>query len=705
MSISRNHVSLPARRPLVLAVAMASIGMISTNLQAAEATQSMLVLPQINVVGTSEEDVFKQAGAATIVTAEQLDIIQARSTEEALRRVPGVYIKPEEESAVVFNIGIRGLSATDPKTLILEDGVPVAPGLFVGNARYYSPRIQRMESIEVLKGASSLRYGPSTIGGVVNFRTKQPKDGLAVETSVGSWNTVKGTVEVGATSKSGDAVVGAVLSRANSDGFMDKGYDMTDAMVKAGMALRDNQWLGIKFSHYKNDANISYRGLFLEEFKAGSKRNPAPDDYFETERKSLDINHQWDVNENLTVNTLLYWSDVYRDYWRFQVDNPASLAANRWIYNDTVQGNNRSFERYGAETRAVLKNQLFGIPSEAELGFRYLNETLDDVTVRANRDAPRTPRAGDGIASDRQDTAEAFAVFAQNRFNMTDRFAVTPGVRVEHYTQERVNNRNLAQEAKTRNTEVIPGISASFQVDPTMQFFGGVHKAFAPAQNADALNGFNDQQLDAERSINFEVGLRGNTDTFSYEVAAFHTNFSNQIVPANSNSDFQNTNGGKTVHQGLEGAFAAKLGGGFSIETSATWIPVAEFKGDRLAGNGVDVIATDGNRVTYVPRIVANVGLGYEVEKLKTMLSVNHTGSQFTDLENTKPIVATTGFFTGQVPSYTTADLSARYAVNNKLDVFGSVKNLTDKRYIASMRQGIYVGPERGVEVGLRYEF
>ena len=695
MSISRNHVSLPARRPLVLAVAMASIGMISTNLQAAEATQSMLVLPQINVVGTSEEDVFKQAGAATIVTAEQLDIIQARSTEEALRRVPGVYIKPEEESAVVFNVGIRGLSSTDPKTLVLEDGVPVAPGLFVGNGRYYSPRIQRIESIEVLKGASSLRYGPSTIGGVINFRTKQPKDGLAVETSVGSWNTIKGTVEVGATSKSGDAVVGAVLSRANSDGFMDKGYNMTDAMVKAGMALRDNQWLGIKFTHYENVANISYRGLFLEEFKSGSKRNPAPDDFFETERKSFDVNHQWDVNDDLSINSVVYWSQVNRDYWRFQVNRAASIEQGRWVFLDTLRGNNRNFERYGAETRANLKNQLFGISGEAEFGLRYLNERMDDQRIDAVRATPRTGTIG----VDNVDSAESYAVFVQNRFDMTNRLSVTPGVRVEHYTQERKNLRNLAMQAKTNNTEVIPGISASYQIKPTVQLFGGVHKAFAPAQTADSLNSFKDQALDAERSTNYEIGIRARADKFSYEAAAFYMDFSNQIIPTNSNPDFQVTNGGETIHQGLEGAAEYKLGAGFSIEGSATWIPVAEFKGDR---------AESGNRIPYVPRVVTNFGVGYEVDRFKGLVSLNYTGSQFTDQANTKPIVVATPTSertTGQIPSYTTVDLSARYAVNNKLDVFGSVKNVTDKRYIASFREGIYVGPERGFEVGLRYEF
>ena len=65
----------------------------------------------------------------------------------------------------------------------------------------------------------------------------------------------------------------------------------------------------------------------------------------------------------------------------------------------------------------------------------------------------------------------------------------------------------------------------------------------------------------------------------------------------------------------------------------------------------------------------------------------------------------TSGFFTGQLDAYTTVDLTASYAINKQFSVFGAVKNLTDEHYVASLRQGIYVGPERSVEVGAKYSF
>ena len=50
-------------------------------------------------------------------------------------------------------------------------------------------------------------------------------------------------------------------------------------------------------------------------------------------------------------------------------------------------------------------------------------------------------------------------------------------------------------------------------------------------------------------------------------------------------------------------------------------------------------------------------------------------------------------------------DLTLLYDVNSQLNIGASLKNVTDKRYIASLRQGIYVGPERSVDVALRYRF
>ncbi|HLS99804.1 MAG TPA: TonB-dependent receptor plug domain-containing protein, partial [Porticoccaceae bacterium] len=283
------------RQPLAIAVA-ASLFPVAALAQ--DDSDRAPPMPVIEVVGKRLEDISKMTGSVVLIDREQLELIQPLSTEDALRRVPGINAKTEEETAIVSNIGIRGLSASESKSLILEDGVPVAPGLFIGNERYFNPRIQRMEGIEVLKGSASLRYGPSTIGGVINYQTKTPDDGVLVTARVGSFETREATLEAGGRTQSGDAFAGIVATHGESDGFMDKGYEMTDIMAKAGMRFNDAHTVGLKFSWHENDANISYRGLLLDDYRAERDYNPAPDDWFLTDRKGFDLNHEWTLGDN-----------------------------------------------------------------------------------------------------------------------------------------------------------------------------------------------------------------------------------------------------------------------------------------------------------------------------------------------------------------------------------------------------------------------
>ena len=661
-------------------------------------------LPTIVVVGQAVGDRERQPGGVSIVTPEALRTQQPRSTEEALRSVPGVAIKPEEETAVVANIGIRGLSSADYKTLILEDGAPVAPGLFVGNGRYYNPRVQRMDSIEILKGAASLRYGPSTIGGVINYITKTPRDGVEVGIRAGSFDTREITAEVGASTPSGVGSFGAVVTHARSDGFMGKGYEMTDVLLKVGLEIGSNHRLGLKYTDYDNEANISYRGVFLQEYLNEVERNPAPDDWFLTGRRSLDLNHEWIISDRARLNTLVYGSRMHRHYWRYNTDNAASATARRWVYTDSLRGNNRDFERFGVDSRLQLEHGLFGVASETELGLRYMTEKMDDVLVSATRATPRTGTIG----TDRVDSAKSVAGYLQNRFLLSDRTAITAGLRIESYEQRRKDRLIAATQAgriETDNTELLPGLGVTHRFTPALQLFASAYKAFSPALNSDALSGFQDQRLDAERSWNFETGVRGQVARVAYELTLFRMEFDNQIIPANSNSDFQVTNGGKTIHQGIEAGVEIDAGAGFSVSANVTYIPDADFEGDRFARNGT-LTTPDGNRVPYTPEWLANLGLSYTAGGFRGMLNLHHTSAQYTDVLNTRPIAENlSGFFTGRIAAYTLLDVSLTYDLNEHLSVGTTVKNLTDERYIASLRQGIYVGTERSFDVGVRYRF
>jgi len=306
------------------------------------------------------------------------------------------------------------------------------------------------------------------------------------------------------------------------------------------------------------------------------------------------------------------------------------------------------------------------------------------------------------LTGDDTQKARGIAFYGQNRFVINDRVAITPGLRIETYDQERKNELN-GDSGESSNTEVMPGLGLTWQLTPQAQLFAGAYKGFSPAMVATAISADGtDQELDAERSTNFEIGVRGKLSRLAYEATAFHMDFDNQIVPQSESGGVGATvtNAGETLHQGLEGAVDYELGGGWSMGANATWVPTAKYNSTKIVG-GID---RNGNRLPYAPELTANLSLNYKAGGLKTSLSAYHVSSQFVDAENTEAESADGR--RGEIPAYTTLDLSAHYAVNKQLDVFGTVRNLLDKKYIASRNpDGIFPGAERNFEVGVSYKF
>ncbi len=654
-------------------------------------------LPSINVIDRQEGGASSIPGAIDIISPEEMEMIQPASLQDALKTVPGVNARDEEGYGAIPNIGIRGLSPNrSTKVLILEDGAPIQPSLFLSNASYYSPPVERISSIEVLKGATGLRYGPNTIGGVINYQSKTPlKDGI-VKGKLGSHGYRLLELEAGTSSEQKSMGGGINLITSEANGFRNNGYRMNDILVKGGMAIGQSQWLGLKLTRYENEINTSYVGLRPDEFIHTPTKNPAPDDQFLSNRTSFDINHELEIDTSTKLKTLMYWSQLERNFWRRDVASKTRQGTSFVDCGGTaycVTGRNRNFDMLGIDSRLFTNYQAFGIQNESEIGVRLHSETMSNKTERSNAG----PRARTGVITGNENNdAKAVALYLQNRFLFTDQFAVTPGVRVESYRQNRKNEMNGVQ-GQANNTELVPGIGATWQLAPELQLYSSVYKGFAPAMISAAISGDGvDQKLDAERSMNIEFGFRGQAQKWTYEGAAFRMDFSNQIVNQALSGGISKTNGGQSLHQGAEGALGYAITSAWSVLANATYIPVAEFKGGALG--------PIGNRIPYTPKLTGNLGLNYSKDGLKSFLNAYHVSSQYADSANT--VEETNDGTKGLIPSFTTLNWSVVYSPQKHLKLFGVVRNLFDKKFISGRSpDGIFPGAERNFELGLAYQF
>ena len=116
-------------------------------------------------------------GARTVVRREAMVEQGAMTVGDVLKTIPGVQVQESNGtggSDISLNVGVRGLtSRLSPRSTVLIDGVPAA------FAPYGQPQLSmapissgNLDSIDVVRGAGSVRYGPQNVGGVINFVTR-----------------------------------------------------------------------------------------------------------------------------------------------------------------------------------------------------------------------------------------------------------------------------------------------------------------------------------------------------------------------------------------------------------------------------------------------------------------------------------------------------------------------------------------------------
>ena len=125
---------------------------------------------EVLVVGNTKVELKELSGSGSYVNQKMLNTFKETDISKVLSYVPGVNFRPEEGHGLRPNISLRGTySDRSSKITLMEDGLLISPAPYTSSAAYYFPSMGRMSGVEVLKGPSSIQYGPYTIGGAINL--------------------------------------------------------------------------------------------------------------------------------------------------------------------------------------------------------------------------------------------------------------------------------------------------------------------------------------------------------------------------------------------------------------------------------------------------------------------------------------------------------------------------------------------------------
>ena len=244
----------------------------------------------------------KAPSAATVITAEEIANMGARTLSEALEAVPGLHVSRNFlQNNYTPTYGMRGiLSSASPHVLMMVNGIP-RTSVYLGNPDELAVElpVDNIARIEVIRGPGSAVYGADAFAGTINIITKTAGDldGTSIGVRAGSFNTWDSWVQHG--SQIGDFDVASYLKIGSTNGQkrliasdliggsgnVNIGHDDVDAQLdvgygkfrwRAGYTLRDRMGGGVGIAGAL-DPRAEVRSERISTDLSWSDANFAPD--------------------------------------------------------------------------------------------------------------------------------------------------------------------------------------------------------------------------------------------------------------------------------------------------------------------------------------------------------------------------------------------------------------------------------------------
>ena len=700
------------------------------------------VIESVTIIG-SEEDQKNLAGSGQIIS--NADLLKAMDTDiqKILTAVPGVYMRTEEGYGLRPNISIRGTAIErSAKVAIMEDGVLVAPSPYTSSSAYYFPTTGRIHSVEVLKGPAAVSQGPQTIGGAINLiSTPIPNapSGKFVQ-ELGENGMMRTHAYYGGTSGNFGGLV--EVHEHESDGFDsianvggDTGFDKSDLMVKARYESGAHS-LTLKMVDIDENSNQSYVGLSQASFNANPRQRYGATAYDKMmndgEQTSLTYVGDFD---NFNVQFTSWQNDYHRDWFKVSDFNNDKEHGEQDDINELISDANNG----SANAQAILDGQL---PVEIEYkhnnryytneGYQFsINTTLGihDLTVgyRDMEDSESrvqaheyADQAADGSLSplygyiglnnsnNRLRESSATSYYLQDTMDF-GRLNVTVGYRSEDYDQRhrRWSDRagpNLTMvrtgEADNRDTfatndHTTQSFGATYEVNENLTLVAGFHEGMTPMFGADP-----------EEADNTELGIRYSDGAGDVEIFYFSSEYSNLaaectlVSGAACNPDESAVfSGGSADVEGLEfnGSWVFD-GDGVSYPVSIAYTSTDATFNNSSESDYFGVVAA-GDDLPYIPSSTMSLVAGFVSDSgLSGNMRLIDVGSSCS--------IAACGTY-NKIHAHTIVDLNLRKALNDAMDVYVILENVTDDEDIISRApsEGARSQKPRTLKVGFSYKF
>ncbi len=637
--------------------------------------------------------------------------IAIKTGRQLFSKIPGVFVYDMDGSGNQLNISTRGL---DPHRSwefnIRQNGVIINSDMYGYPASHYSAPMESFEKIELIRGTGSLQYG-AQFGGMLNYVTKRPDSTKAFSfesiNTTGSYNLLSSFNAISGTYKKFSYY--AYYYGRHSNGYRDNSQSDANAQfIQLNYQFNPNTSLKAELGRseylYQIPGPLNDSMFYADATMSTRSRN-----YFSPDIYVPSLSFTWKLSDQTRIN--LTASGVFGKRNSVQFDAFANVPDT--INRATGEYKNRQVDIDGfnsktVELRLIHRYVIGKMESKVATGIAYMNNDLHRQQLgkgTTGTDYDLTLVEPD-FGRDIHFKTNNIALFAENIFQLTKKWTVSPGLRFEN------GNSKMDGIIKYYTVNPLPttidhsfvllGISSQFTLDKENTLYGGISQAYRPVIFKDIIPASTYEQIDKDLEdafgYNAELGIRGKVlKRLQYDINFFSLVYRNRmgtlVLQDNTGLSYTyKTNIGDSRTNGLEFFVQYKFpvvrnlyAGLFS---STAFMDAKYTTGQVSDGTSNKSIA--GNRVEAVPDWISRNGLDILFKGFSCTILYNYTSSTFSDALNTvePPASGAKGF----TPAYSVWDINASLRTNSFFSIRAGVNNIFNKQYFTK-RPTMYPGP------------
>jgi iron complex outermembrane receptor protein len=642
-------------------------------------TENQGPLEEIVVTATLlERTLGKTPAAVSVVTEDDIQLArQQLALDEALSRVPGLFMQNRYNFAQDLRLSVRGFGARGQFGIrgvkVLVDGIPET--LPDGLGSVDSIDLGATSQIEVIRGPSSALYGNAS-GGVISLTSEGGRDVPQAELRVaaGGYDFAKSQLKFGGEAGRLNYLVS--VSDQELQGYRAQStYENKLLTGRFDVDLgRDRSLLTV----------VNFTDQPVSDDPGGLTAAVAP----VNPRSAAPLNLQFDAGEALEQQRI-----------GFVYTTPAGergtiTARNYYAWRDfgnllpTLSQGIVDLERQFVGGGVSYSYDGFWLdrPNRFVVGADF-DDQDDDRRRYDNLNGVQGP-----LGFDQNEHVTSYGVFVQNELSISERVQLSFGVRydeVDFEVTDRWLTNATGDDSGSKNfTDTSPMVGLVVELSDKVNFYTTYSSAFeTPTTTEFALpgggGGFN-QALIPQTASNFEVGLRGTIGASQrYEVAVFTIDVEDELIGREiptSPGRFSFENAGETSRDGVEFSWTANPTDRIETTVSYTY---SDFTLDQFIENitiaDPDGVDRSGNTIPGTPEHMLFAEFAYRAPRgWFVAADVLYVDEQFGDTANTVVI-----------PDYTLSNLRMGYDIELDslvLSPFIGVNNLNDETYTANVR-------------------